>query len=83
MEENKKSPLDKFEEILEQQHKNAIKGINRVLYNDILKTAKVVAENEDKINLKEIISNLHERFKNERPKSGYRNIHLLPKFFIK
>jgi hypothetical protein len=65
MEGSEKSPLDKFQEILEQQHENAIKDVNNALLNDILKTAKIVEENEDEKNLKEIISNLCERFKNE------------------
>jgi hypothetical protein len=65
MEENKNNPLDKFQEILEQQHNDGIKDLNNALYNDILKTAKIIEENEDKTNLKDIISNLCERFKNE------------------
>ena len=65
MEESEKSPLDKFQETLEQQHENAIKDVNNALLNDILKTAKIVEENENETNLKEIISGLRERFKNE------------------
>jgi|GEM_PF-1967313 len=65
MEEKKKSPLDQFQEVLDQQHKNIIQGINNALLNDILKTAKTVEENKDETKLKEIITNLRERFKNE------------------
>jgi hypothetical protein len=63
--EDKKSPLDQFQEILEQQHKNATRSVNDNLLNVILKTAKIVEENKDETKLKEIISDLRERFKNE------------------
>lgn len=65
MEEQKRNPLDEFLKILEQQHKDSIENVNNTLYNDILDTAKIVEETKDKSNLKEIVSNLRERFKNE------------------
>lgn len=57
--------MDEFQKILKQQHKNAIENVNNTLYNDILKTAKIVEETEDKSNLKKTVNNLRERFKNE------------------
>ncbi|MBO9584613.1 MAG: hypothetical protein J7574_10695 [Flavobacterium sp.] len=65
MEENKKSPFEGFQEILEQQHSNAIGNINNVLYNDIFETAKIVENNNEELDLGEILGNLRERFKNE------------------
>ena len=65
MEENKKNPLDQFQEILDQQHKNVKQGINNTLLNDILKTAEIVEENKDETKLKDLITDLRERFENE------------------
>lgn len=65
MEENKKGLFEGFQEILEQQHSNAIGNINNVLLNDILETAKTVENNNGKLDLSEILGNLREKFKNE------------------
>ncbi|RZK59832.1 MAG: hypothetical protein EOO91_03800 [Pedobacter sp.] len=65
MEGDKKSPLDQFLGILEQQHKNSIQNVNKDLYNEILNAAKMIEEDKDESNLKRIINNLRERFKNE------------------
>ncbi|PZR19796.1 MAG: hypothetical protein DI539_12845 [Flavobacterium psychrophilum] len=65
MEENKKNPLDGFLEILEQQHKSALKNVNSLLYDDILNTSEIIEKEKDKTNLKEIVGNLRDRFKNE------------------
>jgi hypothetical protein len=65
MEENKKSPFEGFQEILEQQQSNAIGKINSVLFNDILETAKIIENNNGNLDLSETLRNLRERFKNE------------------
>ncbi len=65
MEGKKKSPLEGFQEKLQQQHKNAQGKINNTLYEDILKTAKIIEKTEDKTKLQDIITNLRNRFKNE------------------
>lgn len=65
MKENSSNPLNDFQEFLGQQHQNAVKGINRALFDDIVNTAKNIEENKGVINLKEVVDELRERFKNE------------------
>ena len=59
------NPLDEFQNILAQQHQNAIKKRNSVLYDEIINAAKIIKESKNDNNLKESINALRERFKNE------------------
>lgn len=59
------NPLEEFQKMLFQQHEKANDSINKELYNEIIKTAKIIEETEDKSNLKEIIDNLRGKFKSE------------------
>lgn len=61
----KTNPLEEFQKILSQQHENANKSINKELYNEILKTAEIIEDAKEKVDTKEIVDKLRERFKNE------------------
>ncbi|WP_264551880.1 hypothetical protein [Flavobacterium sp. N2038] len=65
MENNNINPLEGFQKMLLQQHENANGSIDKKLYDEIIKTAEIIEGKGDKSNLKEIIDNLRERFKNE------------------
>ncbi|OUL60250.1 hypothetical protein [Flavobacterium sp. AJR] len=65
MKENEINPLEAFQKIVLQQHESAHASINKELYNEILKTAELIEIKDDKSNLKEIVDNLREKFKNE------------------
>lgn len=64
MEENKNNHFEGFLNILNEQHNNAVEGINMSLFDDITKTAEVIEKTKDETVKKEIIENLRKRFKN-------------------
>jgi hypothetical protein len=59
------NPWEQFQEMVVQEHESAAKSINKVLYDEIIKTAEIIQKTEDQSKLKEIIGNLRERFKSE------------------
>lgn len=65
MEDNKTNPLEEFQKMLLQQHENAANGINKALYNELLKTAEIIERIKDKSNVKEEVDKLREKFKHE------------------
>ncbi|WP_196894656.1 hypothetical protein [Aureivirga marina] len=65
MKNNNMDPLEEFQKILNEQHENAVSGINQKLFDDIIKTAKIAEKTEDDEEFKDLTNNLRERFKNE------------------
>ena len=65
MKENTKSPLDRFQQIVEENHNKAKMTINRTLINEIQNAALMLSKTDNKELRKEIVENLLERFKNE------------------